>query len=698
MSPNDEAAANPSQQPDPSGLTGTYLLDARPVGLMFLSLTHAGTTVGGYAIWAEPNVEAGVEGELTTTRQAVEGTADGGVVVLTLGDWWNGQSVLTGREEGGNLVLTYPNDAGQVETAGFVPASPEEFNRALADWQAALATAASLMGVLPTDADVPPGLAASTPYGYAREEVAGLFGDQDEGSQRLSAWGWQATVTQGFSAESFPVPAGSPSGIGVTLHHFGYADGASAALDHLARGSLADGLDEVRIAPVSDEGRAFAGPIEPEGTLTMLYARAGLTVAALAAETPRGDPTPILAELARRVLDPTYRQTQAELAGTIPGLAAELADRIAELYDAAEQINGLVEQARTDLDSVRSAVDGVQTVLGELREEAGVRPMTCYQAGSVVGYTYDSQMTYQYDSVLGYQRSQYVATVDDLETALAEVEQSVEAARSAAEALDAALDVSPYPPPALDALPGDEQPAITAYEEAADAARTDLDALKTGYASALATADDLMVQGKTVSEEAQAVAACGTEPTEEARTADEAVRVEQAQGEAADIAALLPTQDDVPQGLVPVAGQERTLEEVAQNYSDPAETARRFAEWGWEGNSVRSFGPPDGRALPPEATASVYVSIHRFGSPPAASDALDHSFEDQAATTGGGEVPVEPLGERARALRTATADGNEVTLYVQVREVVVRLTAVSPASDPTADAVAVAETILAKVG
>ena len=139
--------------------------------------------------------------------------------------------------------------------------------------------------------------------------------------------------------------------------------------------------------------------------------------------------------------------------------------------------------------------------------------------------------------------------------------------------------------------------------------------------------------------------------------------------------------------MVEVLDVSRTLPEVAANYTDPAETERRFRDWGWRGNVARRFEASGNTSSDPDAPLSVYVSIHQFGDPTGASEELDYSFEDQAASTDAVEVDVRRLGDRQRALSLATAEGNEVTLYVRQGPVLIRLTVVSASGDPMGQAV-----------
>jgi hypothetical protein len=158
------------------------------------------------------------------------------------------------------------------------------------------------------------------------------------------------------------------------------------------------------------------------------------------------------------------------------------------------------------------------------------------------------------------------------------------------------------------------------------------------------------------------------------------------------LADLLPTEADVPAGLVITQDVERTLAEVAVNYSDPAETERRFINWGWKGNAARGF---DGSGQAHGITR-VHVSLHRFGSADSTMQALDYSVADQAATTGATRTSVSSFGDRVRALVLRSAGGNEVTIYAQQGTVLIRVTVVSTDDDAKSTALEIAHGVARK--
>jgi hypothetical protein len=136
---------------------------------------------------------------------------------------------------------------------------------------------------------------------------------------------------------------------------------------------------------------------------------------------------------------------------------------------------------------------------------------------------------------------------------------------------------------------------------------------------------------------------------------------------------------------------------VAANYTNPTQTQQLFVAWGWQENLILQCDVASPNALPPDATHSLYISLHLFGSAASAADALDYSFSDQLGSTGAEEFQVEMIGDITRAMRISSVDNNEITLYAQKGAILVRLTAVSPSGNPLPNVVEMAQRILSGV-
>jgi hypothetical protein len=162
----------------------------------------------------------------------------------------------------------------------------------------------------------------------------------------------------------------------------------------------------------------------------------------------------------------------------------------------------------------------------------------------------------------------------------------------------------------------------------------------------------------------------------------------------ADLTSVLPSVADVPDGMVETGRRTRTLPDVAENYTDAAETTQLFTEWAWQGNAVASFALPPGQEARNGEVNGVYVSIHRFASADGARLALDFSLTEQAAGTSLQEVTAPPVGDYTRALSGTMEYGNEITLLTQQGDLLIRVSVAMLGGDPTAAAEAVLETVL----
>jgi hypothetical protein len=158
---------------------------------------------------------------------------------------------------------------------------------------------------------------------------------------------------------------------------------------------------------------------------------------------------------------------------------------------------------------------------------------------------------------------------------------------------------------------------------------------------------------------------------------------------------LLPTQDQVPAGLILVDEAERSKEEVVAALGGTEEAAQLLDDWGWSGNAFRDFIVDD-TADPPGETTFLNVSVHRFADAASAANAMVF-FSDQVILVQGLEE-VEPpaIGDSARLLKGAP-DGVPLTvLYAQQGPIMYRIggSTETPDGDPTADVLTVAGEII----
>lgn len=157
---------------------------------------------------------------------------------------------------------------------------------------------------------------------------------------------------------------------------------------------------------------------------------------------------------------------------------------------------------------------------------------------------------------------------------------------------------------------------------------------------------------------------------------------------------FLLSEEQVPDRLVVLQEGERTLEDVASGFSDPEAAAEQFTEWGWQRNVIRAFHLPDEADGDPREIDGIYMSVHEFDSAESAAAALDYSFEAHASGTELEELPDTCIGEHSRALYGRLPYGNEITLYVQQGNVLIRLSAASPEGNLGEEATELMRTVL----
>lgn len=161
-----------------------------------------------------------------------------------------------------------------------------------------------------------------------------------------------------------------------------------------------------------------------------------------------------------------------------------------------------------------------------------------------------------------------------------------------------------------------------------------------------------------------------------------------------ELAALLPEADEVPEGLDAASDSERDQAGVVEALGGGRPAEQNLETWEWSGNAERTFSPSDPEAVEPEATTFLSVSVHGFGTPEAAAEALP--FFSEILVEGGWEEAEAPdLGDNARLLQTVNEDGStNVALYVQEGTVLYRIGGSSTGGDPTQDVTDVATSIL----
>src|ERR687893_765701 len=239
------------------------------------------------------------------------------------------------------------------------------------------------------------------------------------------------------------------------------------------------------------------------------------------------------------------------------------------------------------------------------------------------------------------------------------------------------LIVPPAPSPAAEALvtvPG----TPTAAPQSA--------ALPNALATVTPTAEPRTTATAEPEEESPAVAGDATEPAEPDRDIS---------AETLPLLELLPTQDQVPAGLILVDEAERSKEEVIAALGGTEEDAQLLEDWGWSGNAFRDF-IADEDAPPQSGTSFLNVSVHRFADPESAANALIVFSDEVILSQSLQEVEPPALGESARLLLGEANDVTLSVLYAQQGPIMYRIGGSAPigSGDPAIDVLAVAGEII----
>lgn len=178
------------------------------------------------------------------------------------------------------------------------------------------------------------------------------------------------------------------------------------------------------------------------------------------------------------------------------------------------------------------------------------------------------------------------------------------------------------------------------------------------------------------------------------------------------VAALLPTDNDVPKGLVPSSDDKRDAAQVADQLAggsgDAAATSaaqQDLKTWGWSEAIERQFRPPQqgeqtaAATAPPQAASSgiqwMWVVIYRFGTPAGATSAFDQLTAQAKALNGLSETATSKIGEQTLGLARKGNDGL-FHLWFRVGTDVVWIGGTSTNGFPRADVEATAQTIWAR--
>ena len=150
-----------------------------------------------------------------------------------------------------------------------------------------------LLELLPSQDQVPAGLALVDEAERSKEEVIAALGGTEEAAQLLDDWGWSGNAFRDFIADDTAVAPGGTTFLNVSVHRFADPESAANAMiffsDQVVFGQ---GLEEVEPPAIGESARLLRGA--PDGVpLSVLYAQQGPIMYRVggSTESPDGDPT-----------------------------------------------------------------------------------------------------------------------------------------------------------------------------------------------------------------------------------------------------------------------------------------------------------------------------------------------------------------------------------------------------------------------
>lgn len=169
----------------------------------------------------------------------------------------------------------------------------------------ALSTHANPMHIadmLPNQGDLTAGFVESSNQQRSLTEVTQGYPDRGDAVQQFTNWGWKGNVVRSFNASDAAAPPGGVSSITVSIHRFGSAAGATAALAYWANAFAASGQTTNVTPPSLGDSAQELMQTTDQGRETALLVQRKDVVVGVFAFSPSSDPTSIATEVMETVL------------------------------------------------------------------------------------------------------------------------------------------------------------------------------------------------------------------------------------------------------------------------------------------------------------------------------------------------------------------------------------------------------------
>lgn len=274
-------------------------------------------------------------------------------------------------------------------------------------------------------------------------------------------------------------------------------------------GSVNDGLFTLR-ADGLFSGRVFSGRSQ-NGHIMLSFPTRGGALGTITFVRGAEDSFNKLLAPWKQGLQASYAEQQREEkareteARALNALSDKLAHDLRKIR--AKDIENKVKDIQHDLDGERKALIQLTKDLQNLRREADVRPMSCYQAFQRVGYAFHQTMGYTFNTSLGYEVRNFERNLKDLQNLLSESPAVISDTQEHARALGEAIKGRRFATK-ISLQPTETDEPLKQYRAVLDYARSSLEDFQSQNDAHLAEAKVRMRQGEEIVRETQDLVRC----------------------------------------------------------------------------------------------------------------------------------------------------------------------------------------------
>lgn len=198
-------------------------------------------------------------------------------------------------------VAAAPTEAGEEAGVTTTTVAPTEPQAGGAD----VFGETTAVDLLPTEEDVPAGLVTTDEARLTTiDEVVTGFSDPEDAAVQLETWGWVENASRTFELpEGAEPPENNLTFLYISIHQFGSADAAQAALTYFADDLMASsGFEAAEVGDIGETARGLVSQIEG-GEIGALYVQQGPFLLRIGTTASEGEALPAAIEATREILD-----------------------------------------------------------------------------------------------------------------------------------------------------------------------------------------------------------------------------------------------------------------------------------------------------------------------------------------------------------------------------------------------------------